>query len=276
MKRILILDDNAESRKSLAQQLTAEGYEILESVDGLESLDIIAVEHPDLVIAQVLSPRLDGFTFCHLMKSNPSTASIPIVLLSSNKPTPEDEAFALSVGGEDLLVTPVDRDTLVALVGRLLLRSEVLPLAVRNEVDYLRGYVVRLRNQIREHNAEIKKAESQAAHTNSEVARARSKWLANEREELNRQLHRARARLDELQAERVLPHPSLHFDADVSNDIHTMLTTIMRSSDLLLSGAHGALPEPQAERLLVIREGSRRVLDVLNALRAPEPASVAV
>jgi two-component system sensor histidine kinase/response regulator len=274
MKKILILDDNGASRLAMVELLSAEEYEVHESGDGLDGLQIVAREHPDLVIAEVLMPRLDGFTLCHMLKSEPATASIPVVLLTRHPPTREDEAFALSVGAEHFLLKPVASEVLVALVGRLMLRAKVLPLAVRGESEYLRGYVARLRHQIREHTSEIDRAQRQSEETNSEVARARAQWLANEREELNRHLRRARTRLDELQSQYPAPPVNLRFDADVSNDMHGIMTMIMRSSDLLLSGAQGSLPEPQAERLFVIREGSRRVLDVLNALRAAERSSV--
>ncbi len=269
MIRILIVDDNGAARLALANQLTAGGYQVLEAGDGLEALQMIARERPDLVMIEVLMPRIDGFTLCRQLKSDAVTAAIPVVLLARNYPSREDEAFALTVGAEHYLVKPVPNDVLLALVGRLTLRSKVLPLALQNEADYLRGYIARLRQQLRDRSHEIEQAERQATETSSEVAQARAEWLKGEREELNRQLRRAKARLDELQSQSLADPVRLRFNADVVNDMRGLLTMIVRSSDLLLRGMHGSLPEPQAERLLIIRESSRRVLDILNALQVP-------
>ena len=272
MTKILIVDDNGASRLLIANQLIEGGYQVLESGDGLEALQMVARERPDLVMTEVLMPRVDGFTLCRQLKSDPVTASIPVILLARNHPTHEDEAFALTVGAEHYLVKPIANDMLLALVGRLTLRSKVLPLAVQNESDYLRGYISRLRQQIRDRTTEIEQAELQSQQTRSEVAQARAEWLKGEREELNRQLRRAKVRLDELQTQSLMSPMRLRFNADVISDMRGLLTMIVRSSDLLLRGAHGALPEPQAERLLIIRESSRRVLDILNALEVPAAA----
>lgn len=269
MIRILIVDDNGAARLALANQLTAAGYQVLEAGDGLDALQMIARERPDLVMVEVLMPRIDGFTLCRQLKTDAVTAAIPVVLLARNHPSREDEAFALTVGAEHYLVKPVPNDILLALVGRLTLRAKVLPLALQNESDYLRGYIARLRQQLRDQSREIEQAEYQASETASEVAQARAEWLKGERDELNRQLRRAKARLDELQSQSLASPARLRFSADVVNDMRGLLTMIVRSSDLLLRGMHGALPEPQAERLLIIRESSRRVLDILNALQVP-------
>ncbi|MBI3912916.1 MAG: response regulator [Chloroflexi bacterium] len=271
MARILVVDDNGASRLSLTQQLTAGGYQALESSDSIDSLRVITREQPDIVMVEVLMPRLDGFSLCRQLKSDPATAAIPIVLLTRTPPTPEDESFAMSVGAEHYLVKPVAKEVLLALIGRLALRSRVLPLAVQNESDYLRGYISRLRQQIREKSKEIEQARLQAEQTRSEVAQARSEWLKGEFDELNRQLQRARARLEDLQTRAVAP-ARLRINADVLNDMRGMITMIVRSSDLLLRGVYGALPEPQAERLMIIRESARRVLEILVAVELPGPS----
>ncbi len=268
MARILIVDDNGASRLALAEQLNAAGYQTIESSDGIEALSIVAREQPDILLVEVLMPRLDGFSLCRQLKSDPATAAIPVVLLTRTPPSREDESFAFTVGAEHYLVKPVANQVLLALVGRMALRSRVLPLAVQNETEYLRGYISRLRQQIREKAKEIEQARLQAEQTRSEVALARGEWLKGEFDELNRQLQRARARLEDLQTRAVVP-ARLRINADVLNDMRGMITMIVRSSDLLLRGVYGALPEPQAERLLIIRESARRVLEIINAVELP-------
>ncbi len=268
MAKILVVDDNGASRLQLAEQLATAGYQVIESSDGIEALRIVAREQPDVVMVEVLMPKMDGFMMCRQLKSDPATAAIPVILLTRATPTREDESFALTVGAEHYLIKPVPSDILAALVGRLTLRSRVLPLAVQNEADYLRGYVARLRQQIRDKVKEIEQARLQTEQTRSEVAQARAEWLRGEFDELNRQLSRARARLEDLQSKAVAA-ARLRLNAEVLSDVRGMLTTVVRSSDLLLRGVHGALPEPQAEYLLVIRESARRVLEIINAIEVP-------
>ena len=268
MARILIVDDNGAARMALAEQLTAAGYQVFESSNGIEALQVVAREQPDVVMTEVLLPKMDGFTLCRQLKSDLPSAGIPVVLLARTPPTREDESFALTVGAEHYLVKPIPTQALLTLIGRLTLRSRVLPLAVQNEADYLRGYVSRLRQQIREKAKEIEQARLQVEETRSEVGQARGEWLRGEFDELNRQLQRARARLEELQT-RAVATARLRLSAEVLNEMRGMITMVVRSSDLLMRGVHGALPEPQMERLLIIRESARRVLEVLSAIQVP-------
>ena len=82
MSKIVVIDPNPVARLEMVNLSRAEGYPVLESGDGLAALQVIVHECPAVVLVEVLMPRVDGFALCHQLKTDPVTASIPIVLLA--------------------------------------------------------------------------------------------------------------------------------------------------------------------------------------------------
>src|SRR3990170_3003235 len=81
--RILIADDLAANRALLATMLSREGYAVDVTSDGQEALEILARQLPDLIVSDVMMPRLNGFELCRRLKTHRSTRLIPIVLVTS-------------------------------------------------------------------------------------------------------------------------------------------------------------------------------------------------
>lgn len=93
-KKILIIDDDRFNQKLLAMNLERKGHATLTALDGQEGYDMAVRERPDLIVMDLMMPKLDGFEATQLLKSNPGTRHIPVVALSA-KVLPEDpEAFA--------------------------------------------------------------------------------------------------------------------------------------------------------------------------------------
>ena len=82
MRKIVVIDPNPVARLEMVNLSRAEGYPVLESGDGLAALQVIVHECPAVVLVEVLMPRVDGFALWHQLKTDPVTASIPIVLLA--------------------------------------------------------------------------------------------------------------------------------------------------------------------------------------------------
>lgn len=115
---ILVVDDAPEMR-SLIGEVLAEKYRILFASDGAEGIESARRENPDLVISDVMMPRVDGYEFCREMKSNPVTAAIPFVMLTA-KANLEMKIAGLEVGADDYLSKPFDAEELRARVRSLL------------------------------------------------------------------------------------------------------------------------------------------------------------
>jgi two-component system response regulator MprA len=120
--RILVAEDDKRLRESLARVLTFEGYDVLFAGDGIEALEVAAAEHPDLIILDVLMPRLDGLTACRRLRS--AGDRTPVLMLTARHEV-GDRVAGLDAGADDYLVKPYSLDELLARVRALLRRTAV-------------------------------------------------------------------------------------------------------------------------------------------------------
>lgn len=114
-KTILVVDDDANIRQLLRQQLETEGYNIVEAKDGLEAIAFVKKSAPDLIILDVMMPEMSGFDVAAVLKNDPKTMSIPIIILS----IVEDRERGYRLGIERYLMKPIETDTLLHEIGTL-------------------------------------------------------------------------------------------------------------------------------------------------------------
>lgn len=117
-KRILVVDDEAENRAALVDIFGAE-FAVVTAKDGLEALERIEESKPDLVLLDILMPRLDGLQTCHRLRQNDETRNIPVIFLTS-KNEPQTEVFGLDLGADDFIAKPFNKDVLRARVKKRL------------------------------------------------------------------------------------------------------------------------------------------------------------
>ncbi len=117
-KRVLICDDDPVILRLLQVNLELEGYDVLTAHHGEEAFDIATKELPDLVILDIMMPRLDGYQTCQKLKAQPSTEDIPVVFLSA-KAQASDIEKGKSFGVSDYLTKPFDPNDLLDVVERL-------------------------------------------------------------------------------------------------------------------------------------------------------------
>jgi type IV pilus assembly protein PilB len=118
-KRILIVDQNKSVRKLLSAELEAEGYIVATAEDGLQALQLIFNDKPNLIISALLIPKIDGLTLIKELKSQLNTRFIPIIILTK-KDEMESEVEVIEAGADDYLVRPVAPKRFLARVKRLL------------------------------------------------------------------------------------------------------------------------------------------------------------
>src|SRR2546426_199905 len=122
--RILIVDDNEMNRDILVTRLGTQGYELLQAVDGEEALTA-AVQHlPDLILLDVMMPKLDGMEVCRRLKADPNLPFMPIILVTA-KAASTDVVAGLEAGADEYLTKPVDQMALVARVKSVLRIKEL-------------------------------------------------------------------------------------------------------------------------------------------------------
>ena len=122
LPRILVVDDERQMRASICQCLEAEGYRVLEATDGVEGLDVIAKEKPELVVLDVMMPNLTGIEVAAEMRRLGLT--IPILMLTTRSEVTQ-KVEGLDAGADDYLGKPFDRRELVARVQALLRRQNI-------------------------------------------------------------------------------------------------------------------------------------------------------
>jgi putative two-component system response regulator len=116
---ILVADDQAANRDLLQELLTPHGFEVIPVADGFSALEALDRNNIDLVILDVMMPRLSGFEVCERIKSNPETYLIPVVLVTALS-AKEDRLKGIHSGADDFLTRPVDRTELLARVRSLM------------------------------------------------------------------------------------------------------------------------------------------------------------
>jgi len=140
--RVLIADDNEQNRELLDAYLAEEGYEILMSTDGQETVDVINAQQPDLILLDIMMPKMSGYEVCEQIKANPETRDIPILMVTALNELGDIEK-AVKAGCDDFLTKPVSQLELQTRVKSLL---RVRHLA--NERDRLLAYLEEMEQQI--------------------------------------------------------------------------------------------------------------------------------
>ena len=118
-KKILIVDDEEDIAFSIARRLTASGYEAICAEDGAEGLRRAQTENPDLIILDLMLPKMDGFKVCRLLKFDERYKRIPIIMLSARSQQ-EDIALGRETGAEFYMTKPFNSGALLEKIKELL------------------------------------------------------------------------------------------------------------------------------------------------------------
>ncbi|MGH9968502.1 MAG: PAS domain S-box protein [Pyrinomonadaceae bacterium] len=124
-RHVLIVDDDQRIRDLLIELLQQEGYEVSVAFDGGSALELLLSHEPDLIISDVVMPVLDGIELCRRLKQDVRTASIPVMLMSGIRTSPDDGIEGLTAGADDYLDLPFRHEALLVKVARLTERHRV-------------------------------------------------------------------------------------------------------------------------------------------------------
>ncbi len=118
-KRILVIDDYPNMVDMLSVRLRAHGFEVLASYDGVQGLQMARTEKPDLIILDILLPRMDGFKICRLLKFDERFRRIPVVMLTS-RAREIDRKTGFEMGADAYIYKPYDAGVLMEKIYQLL------------------------------------------------------------------------------------------------------------------------------------------------------------
>jgi two-component system KDP operon response regulator KdpE len=119
-KRILVVDDELSIIKFLRANLEAGGYDVLAAMNGAEALETFEMELPDLVLLDIMMPKMDGFEVCRRLRE---WSQVPIIMLSA-RGDEKDKVECLDLGADDYITKPFGKDELIARVKAVLRRTE--------------------------------------------------------------------------------------------------------------------------------------------------------
>lgn len=112
MFKILIVEDTLAVREEIYDILFMEGYKVFQAKNGLEGYELALNESPDLIISDILMPKLNGFEMFKKLKENIKTMHIPLIFLSA-KGEKEDRKFGINLGAENYLTKPINVNDLI-------------------------------------------------------------------------------------------------------------------------------------------------------------------
>ncbi len=119
MARILVIDDDASLLQMMSLMLKRAGHTPLLASDGLEGIEVARKAQPDMAIVDVMMPDMSGYEVCRILRQDPQTMSIPLLILTALS-QPEQREWAEDAGADDFVTKPVTRDDLVKHVDALL------------------------------------------------------------------------------------------------------------------------------------------------------------
>lgn len=122
MSKILIVEDSVTQREIISDFLQSNGLEVVMAKDGVEALDFLQNCSPDLVILDVVMPRMNGYEVCRNLKSNPQTKDVPVIMCSSKKEE-FDRYWGMRQGADAYLIKPFKSADFIGTIEKLLKTS---------------------------------------------------------------------------------------------------------------------------------------------------------
>jgi len=121
-KHIIVIEDEKDILDVLEYNLKREGFRVSTSSDGKVGLKMVRQDKPDLVLLDIMLPEIDGLEICRILKSEPSTSAIPVIMVTA-KEEESDVVLGLGLGADDYVTKPFSPKELIARIKALLRRS---------------------------------------------------------------------------------------------------------------------------------------------------------
>ncbi|MFH1615953.1 MAG: response regulator [Planctomycetota bacterium] len=118
-KRILVVDDEKDLVVMISKALKYQGYEVITANDGQEGLEKAKTEKPDLIVLDLMLPKINGYKVCGLLKKDTRYAKVPIILFTA-KANAEDIELGKQVGADAYITKPYERDALLSKIEELI------------------------------------------------------------------------------------------------------------------------------------------------------------
>lgn len=152
---VLVVDDIPDILNLLDATLKFKGFQVVTARNGQEALDAILKERPALVIADILMPKMDGFSLLHRIRLDPETRDIPVIFLSATYVAAEDKDFARALGVTRFIEKPVDWDMFLPIISEILTKGVPVSPTSLNEIEFYNRYRERLETKLKQKETQI-------------------------------------------------------------------------------------------------------------------------
>jgi signal transduction histidine kinase len=225
-RTILIVDDQPANLGVLSDCFSDSGFEILVAEDGMSAIEKAEYAHPDIILLDVLMPKIDGFEVCRRLKSEASTQDIPVIFMTALSET-VDKVSGFQLGAVDYITKPIQHEEVLARV--------TIHLTIRNLTKRLQEQNLHLQQEIRDR----KQAEEQLRELEAHLREA----LAQEKE------------LSELKSQII---------STISHEYRTPLTTISSSTEMLERYRHRWDDDKQVKHFRRIQASIQHMTALVN------------
>lgn len=196
---VLVVDDIPDILKLLDATLQFKGYRVVTARDGQEAMDAIQNEQPALIIADILMPKMDGFSLLHRIRLDPGTREIPVVFLSATYVAAEDKDFARALGVTRFIEKPVNLDEFLPMVSEILTKGAPITPTSLNEYEFYNRYRQRLEIKLKQKMTQIARDEhvlKSLSESEKLTFESTLQQAVKEREEIQLILGQVRERLE--------------------------------------------------------------------------------
>jgi CheY-like chemotaxis protein len=253
--KILSVDDKAENLYMLEALLRGHGHEVDSASDGLEALRLAERGSYDVIVSDILMPRMDGFQLCRELQKDDRLRHTPLIFYTATYTDPKDAAFALSLGAARFLTKPIEPEQFIAAIndvatsardGKVLTKHE--PASLEEEAIYLKEYNARLVAKLEKKMLDLEVANKALQEDIDERDRAQ-----RERERLEAQLRRAQ----KMEAIGTLA-------GGIAHDFNNILASIIGFAEFGLQDKSD--PEATAQHFRDILHSSSRARELVNQI----------
>jgi signal transduction histidine kinase len=186
MAAILIADDDTITRNLLELNLQDEGYQVIPVANGEQALAQLQEFHPDLIIADVMMPILDGYALCKACKNDPTLHQIPIILYSSSYTRDQEQQLGYDFGADRYLLKPLDPEALLTTIAEILeapasSSGDPTELSVDEEMQRLKTYNEVLFDKLSKKMEELEQQVKRLRHSEEVLKSTQAQLIQNEK-----------------------------------------------------------------------------------------------
>lgn len=243
--KILIVDDSPSDLKLLRAVLESEDFEVAEASDGTEALAALAAGGVELMITDILMPRMDGYRLCQEVRKSAHGSALPIIFHTATYTEPGDEKLCYDLGGDKYLRKPATKRELLATIREATRAARPARTTMVSEADVMKEYSERLVCKLEDKLQELEKARGELQEANRELE-SRVRQRTAELESANRELE--------------------SFSYSVSHDLSAPLNHVRGYIDVVLRNSAGQLDETNTQYLQKAQRASTKMSELIGAL----------